>query len=254
MQELTIVSSEPDELFGVGDIRQAGPMISATMEPQTITGADGRPAVGALGVLADNTLGYAVMAALSQGAWSISTEIWIDVVEALDPGRPVVSAEAEVRHGGGLSQGTLLDAEGRVVAECRQRGRRVEPVVPGSGTASNTHQAAGESVDLGDLLGVRRVTGGHALEVGPALLNPRGMLHGGVSLAASEFAATASRVEAGSSLATTSVHILHTRGIPDGATVTFESITRHSGRTLWVTEVLGRVDGKVATVTTVSAG
>ncbi|KRF21149.1 hypothetical protein ASG90_01715 [Nocardioides sp. Soil797] len=254
MQELTIVTSEPDALFGVGGIHQVGPTVSATMEPRPILGADGRAAVGALGVLADNTLGYAVMAALPQGAWSISTEIWIDVIEPLDVRRPVVRGTAEVHHGGGLSQGALLDAEGRVVAECRQRGREVEPVAPGSGARSSIQPAAEEPVDLGELVGVRRVADRHVLEVEPILLNPRDMLHGGISLAASEFAATASRVEAGSTLATSSVHIVHTRGVPRDATITFESITRHSGRTLWVTEVVGRVDGKVATVTTVTAG
>lgn len=254
LQKLRIVSSAPDDLFDVRNIRQAGSVITASMEPRRILGADGRPAVGAVGVLADNILGYAVMAALPQGAWSISTEIWVDLVAELDAVPTTLAGEAEVLNGAGFSTGRLLDASGRVVAQCRQRGRQADPPQPVPGQLPTSPSARGnDDIGLNDLLGMRQVKEGLALETNPAVLNPRGMLHGGVSLAASEFAATASRVELGSMLPTSSVHIVHTRGVAKGATITFESNTKHSGRSLWVTEVLGRVEGKVCTVTTVTA-
>jgi acyl-coenzyme A thioesterase PaaI-like protein len=255
MQKLRIVSSEPDGYFGVGDLQQSGMVVTGAMDPRPILGADGRPAVGALGVLADNILGYAVMASLPQGSWSISTEIWIDVVAQGDAAGPVVAGEAEAVQDGSFAAGRLFDGAGRTVAQCRQRGRWVEPlesIRAGPGDTVPDRTGTG-TIDLGELLGVKHVAGGFALEVTLSVLNPRQMLHGGVSLAASEFAATASRVDSGSTLPTSSVHIVHTRGVPQGATITFEPVTRHGGRSLWVTDVLGRVDGKVCTVTTVTA-
>jgi acyl-coenzyme A thioesterase PaaI-like protein len=255
VQKLHIVASAPDDRFAVRDIRQSGRVVAGAMDPRPILGADDRPAVGALGVLADNILGYALMASLPQGSWSISTEIWIDVVARGDAAGPVVGGEAEAVQDGSFAAGRLSDGAGRTVAQCRQRGRWVEPLesMPVGLRDPVLARTGTGTIDLGELLGVKHVDGGVALEATRSVLNPRQMLHGGVSLAASEFAATASRVDSGSTLPTSSVHIVHTRGVPQGATITFEPATRHGGRSLWVTDVLGRVEGKVCTVTTVTA-
>ena len=91
------------------------------------------------------------------------------------------------------------------------------------------------------------------MTVTPALENPRRMLHGGISLCASEVAATRSRRVAGSDLGTSSLHIVHSRAIPAGSRVEFHTTTQHAGRSLWITDVIGVVDGRTCTIARVSA-
>src|SRR5688572_524684 len=124
MQQVSMRASGPDELFGIGPLEQHGGAITGSMHagPWTL-GADGRPAVGALGVLADNVLGYAVMASLTPGSWSISTEIWIDLVGPVPTLETKLTAEAVPSQAGSFSLGRIIDEHGRPVAECRQRGR-----------------------------------------------------------------------------------------------------------------------------------
>lgn len=254
MQQLRFVGSAPEVLFAVGGLRQDGDEVSGSMELGSwSTGPDGRPAVGALGVLVDEVAGYALMASLDQGAWSISTEIWIDVVgEIPGPGGSVTACAAPVQ-AGSFAAGQVHDSAGRLVLQCRQRGRAVgaEGVSAGDSPAG---AAASSSPDLASMLELRPRGGGYLMEASAALLNPRRMLHGGVSLAASEVVAQTSRLAEGCALPTTSVHIVHTWGVPAGATVTFVARTRHAGRTLWITDVVGSVADRTCTLATVTAG
>lgn len=248
-----IVASAPDALFGVRDIAQDGDRVSARMSTGPhLAGPCGEPGAGALGVLADNVLGYALMASLPVGAWSISTEIWLDVIAPLPGDGGELTAAATPVSSGSFSTGRVLDEAGRLVAECRQRGRRsidgpkVDYAVPRALPPSTPN-------GLGDLIGLGSEGDTHMLEMTSELANPRQMLHGGVSLAASELAAARSRAQSGSALPTTSVHIVHSRGVPLGAKVEFRTETVHAGRTLWLTDVLGTVEGKVCTATRVTA-
>lgn len=253
MQQLRFVSSPPDALFAVQALRQHPDGVSGRMELGVwALGPDGDVALGSLGVLADNVLGYALMASLPQGSWSISTEIWIDLVGRLpQPGEPITASSRPVQVGS-FAAGQLCDGAGRVIAECRQRGRGVvagelEPDV-GQGLSERVGRR-----DLASLLGLRTEGAAELLESAPALLNPRRMLHGGVSLAASDVVAAASRLAAGCTLPTTSIHIVHTRGVPAGATVRFAAETRYAGRSLVITDVAGSVDGRTCTLATVTA-
>lgn len=216
-------------------------------------GADGRPSVGALGVLADEVLGYALMASLPEDSWSISTEIWLDVVGDLPSTGIDLVGHATPVQAGSYSVGDIRDGKGRLLVSCRQRGR-CAPRPPADPAAAPVVVASASGDGIEAVLGLRPAAGAWALDARPELANPTGMLHGGISLAASEVLATRERVDRGSTLRTTSVHIVHARGVPAGGEVVFEVEHRHVGRTLWVTHVVGRVAGKVSTIATVTAG
>jgi acyl-coenzyme A thioesterase PaaI-like protein len=251
VQQLRFERSGPDDLFGLGEMRQCSDGVGGRMTlGDWAGGPDGRTAVGALGVLADEVLGYALMASLPQDAWSISTEIWIDVIGELPAPHAGVIGHACPVEAGSFSTGELRDGGGRTFALCRQRGRYAPR--PAAGVAPVV-AAAGPVGGLDALLGLRPDRGAFVLESRPDLANPNGMLHGGVSLAASEVVATRHRVESGSDLRTSAVHIAHTRGIPSGAEVVFRCEPRYAGRTLQITDVVGTVADKVCTVATVTA-
>jgi len=260
MSQLTFIASQPERLFGVGALRQdeAGVHGGMDLGPWS-TGPDGQPSLGALGVFADEVLGYALMASLPQGSWSISTEIWLDVVAELPrPGSALTGRACPVAEGS-FSVGELCGPSGEAVVLCRQRGRAVTaPDVAAAGqqveqveqVRANAHHAPGMEAQLG----LRAEGDAVVLPMRRELLNPNGMLHGGVSLAASEVVATRHRVASGSELRTSSVHIVHTRGVPlDADAVVFRAETRYAGRSLWVTDVIGTVAGRTSTVATVTA-
>lgn len=250
MQQLRFIPSQPERLLGVDPLRQCSDGVSGRMELGAwSTGPDGRVSLGTLGVFADEVLGYALMASLPQGSWSISTEIWLDLVTDLPAPGSAITGHSRPASPGSLAVGELCGPDGRPVVLCRQRGRSVVPPADGESSGGATSRAA----DMETLLGLRAVGDGWVLPTRPDLLNPTGMLHGGISLAASEVVATRSRVEAGSDLRTSSVHIVHTRGVPVGSDVLFRPETRYAGRSLWVTEVAGTVGGRVSTLTTVTA-
>lgn len=254
-QQVGFVRSSPDPLFRIGPIAQDGGRVTATMTTGTWSlGPDGRAAAGSLGVLVDNVLGYAIMASLPAQSWSISTEIWLDLLAPLPDDGALLTADAHPRQAGSFSTGRVLDEAGRLVALCRQRGRLVEKGPDPDRSIPSAGPLAGQDGQaMGDLLGLRSDDTGWALEVTPVLANPRDMLHGGVSLAASEVVGTASRVEQGSTLATSSLHIVHARSVPIGATMEFRATTRHAGRSLWLTDVEGFVGDKLCTTTRVTA-
>ncbi|WP_344113006.1 hotdog domain-containing protein [Nocardioides humi] len=246
------MGSGPEDLFGVGRLRQCSDGVGGGMTlGRWATGPDRRTAVGAVGVLADEVLGYALMASLPQGAWSISTEIWLDVVGALPGAGDTVAAHATPVQAGSYAAGELRDGAGRPIVLCRQRGRFTTPPdgYDGPVVPAGIRSARG----MEELLGLRAEGDVHVMETRPDLANPNGVLHGGVSLAASEVVATRTRVDLGCELPTSSVHIVHTRGVPVGAPVVFRCEARHAGRSLWVSEVVGTVAGKVCTVATVTA-
>ncbi|WP_141013631.1 PaaI family thioesterase [Nocardioides sambongensis] len=252
MQQLQIQASRPEAMFRVDGMRQCSDGVGGRMTLGAwATGPDGRPALGATAVLADEVLGYALMASLPHGSWSISTEIWLDLVGELPRAGESVVGHAVPVQAGSYAAGELRDGAGRLLVTCRQRGRHAAP--PDRHVASPAASGAPPGHDLESVLGMRRADGGWVLAVTDDIANPLGMLHGGVSLAASEVVAIRSRLAADSDLRTTSVHIVHTRGVPVGADIAFRFDTRYAGRSLWVTDVVGAVEGKVCTTATITA-
>jgi acyl-coenzyme A thioesterase PaaI-like protein len=250
-----VVPSGPEAVFGVGsvDVRLDGVHGTMPLGP-VLTGPDGRPSAGALGVLVDDVTGYAVIDGLVGGRWSVSVEIWLDMLAPL-PATGSLAAQARVVHAtadSAFTEGWVADDAGTRVAVCRQRGRAIgegpEDLAPSSFALPQ------QPSDVADLIVLSPLDADSArLRVVPHLENPRRMLHGGVSLCASEVTAVRSRMAAGVDLPTSSVHIAHTRAIPAGSEVMFRARTRHAGRSFWVTEVTGWADGRIACVSTVSA-
>jgi uncharacterized protein (TIGR00369 family) len=78
-------------------------------------------------------------------------------------------------------------------------------------------------------------------------------LHGGITLALADLAATHALDDGGPRLVTSSIHAVYARGIPAGSRLDVAATVQHRGRTLATVEVLGRVDGRVSTLTRVTA-
>lgn len=255
MSVIQFVATGAEQAFGVVT-RQDGEELHGSMPGECVLdGFDGRPAVGALGVLADDILGYTIIGSLPPGSWTVSTEIWIDMIRPLDRAQGRLAGRAHSVVPGAFSVGEVRDEAGRLIAECRQRGREV-PDPPDFAVARTGFDLDGSlevGTGLAGVLGLRDAGGPPALPVEPRWENPRGVLHGGISLAATEWAATRSRVQEGSELPTVSLHIVHTRPVPSGVDLELRATTRHAGRTLWVTDVDAVWNGKVCATTRVSA-
>jgi acyl-coenzyme A thioesterase PaaI-like protein len=214
-------------------------------------GPDGSTAAGALGVAVDEALGYAIMASLPPGSWSVSTEIWVDLLAAL-PRTGALLVEAQTLVPGSYAAGRVRSADGQLVAECRERGRRIDRVPDVDALAEAPAPRDPAAGGLAGHLGLE-LHEAPRLPVWAALQNPLGVLHGGVSLAACEVLATWSRVRAGSQLRTCSLHVVHTRPAPCGATVDLAVRTVHAGRTLWLSDVTGTVAGRAVVTARVTA-
>jgi acyl-coenzyme A thioesterase PaaI-like protein len=245
----------PEEAFGVGAVEHRDDGVHGTMPMgPAFLGPDGRPSAGALGVLVDDVTGYAVIDGLVGGSWSVSTEIWLDLLGPV-PATGTLAARARILHGSAVSaftEGWVHDESGDCVAVCRQRGRAI-PEDP-TDLRPAVFEVPTRPTDVADLIGLVALdSDSGVLAVVPHLENPRRMLHGGITMCAAEVTAVRSRLAAGVDLPTSSIHTAYTRGIPAGSEIVFRAETRHRGRTFWVSTVTGSVDGKVASVTTVSA-
>lgn len=251
MSTVTVIPTGPAALLGVSDLRQDDDLVTGVSAAGSVpAGADGRPAVGALGVLVDEVLGYALMSSLRQGEWSMSTELWIDLLSAVPAEMLVASGRATAQ--GAFASGHVATSGGRRVAECRHRGRRAgRPAV--SRPAWSGPRSPGASVSA--LLGLRASADATAgsLDITPALVNPSAVLHGGMSLAACEALATTSRVAAGCDLPTTSVHVVHTGPASLGAVADLSCSTVRAGRTLWLTDVSMTCGGRLVATARVTA-
>jgi uncharacterized protein (TIGR00369 family) len=248
-----------------------------------MTGPGGRPSPGCLGVLADDVLGYALVAQRPRERWSVSIEISIDVLGPVPTDGSRILTVTEMVHTdtlGGLASGRMMDESGQVIAVCRQRGRyvtqlppsEVEAAVGGEGESqrpdpqaephTDPHadldvSPAPAATDVASLLGVRWTgerPAAAVLEVTNRLTNPLGNLHGGVSLCGSELVAIEALRPSGPPLVTASVRIAYLRPSPVGTTVTFTPAVQHRGRTLGLVQVVGtNLAGKVCTIATITA-
>ena len=253
MSGLTVLATGPETLFGVDDVASvAGSVVGSMPTGVPFTGPDGRPALGALGVLVDDVLGYAIIDSLAPGSWSVSTEIWIDLLAPLPADASRVHADARAVQAGSFATGRVVDADGRLLAECRERGREIADVPDAVDGPPPVELPAG-AAGLAELIGLRPEGDHFVLHVTPVLGNPRHMLHGGVSLCASELAATYSRQADAPHLMTSSLHIVHTRPVPSGARMEFHVTSSHAGRSLWISDVVGSVEGRPCTLARVSA-
>jgi acyl-coenzyme A thioesterase PaaI-like protein len=244
----------PERLFGVNSFDTVDGLVVGTMNSNVI----GSLEVG-IGVLVDDVLGYAIVAARPENCWSVSTAIAIDFVRPV-PDSGSLRAQGRLAFAdssGGYATGEVIGSDGQVVAHCRQRGRFV-PLANGLAPPPGlpNHDQAEGLGDLYDLLGLRATADDTlTIDISPIMHNPMGNLHGGVSLAIATWLAGAENRRRDSQLAVTSVHINFVRPSAGGSEARFAATRTHSGRSLALTTVVGTgSDGKARTITTVTHG
>lgn len=256
--KFTPLALGPERLLGVGLIKQpdsaSDRMVGSMPTGRQLLGPDNRPAVGALGVLVDNALGFSSLSTLPAGSWTVSTEIWLDVLSPLDSGSSRHYVEGRTLVAGAFATGQVTDGQGGLLAVARQRNRLVSQTTDDLITNIPSGVDVRTDGDVLRLLGVETLDATSVVATcGPELQNVLGMMHGGISLAISEIAATWSRVQAGSNLATSSVHVIHSLPVPAGSDVVFTATTRRSGQRFWVTDVEAVAEGKPCVIAQVSA-
>jgi acyl-coenzyme A thioesterase PaaI-like protein len=250
-----VIMSVPELLFGLEPLTFApggtvsGEMATGPWMSDPDTGPEGLP--GALGVLVDDVLGYAINACAN--AWSVSTEISLDVVGQIPTDGSRVRAEGGVVHRNGSSvfaRGRVIDQSGATIAYAQERGRLI-PGSPGeaaggAGSAWSPKDAAAESI--GELFGTgfRLLEGGADVHVGERLANPLGNLHGGMSLCLTEWLAS----RATPALArTSSVRMQYVRPLPGGTHATAVVTVDYRGRSLAALRVvIADAAGKPCTI------
>lgn len=253
--------SGPEQLFDITDIRVEGVSSTGSMPVgRRLTGRDGRLAMGALGVLIDDALGFAIVTTRPEGHWSISTEISLEVFPSLQAPSERLRVEASNVHVDGLTAfatARVVNDEGDLVAVCSQRGRYVPLGDAGLDEVRSTAPAQ-DARDLAELIAARtrREADGAHVEVTAEshLLNHLGIMHGGFAIGASDLAA-ASALEAAEkpSLSTAAVHIAYLRPIASGSRVDFHATVRHRGRSFGMVDVVGTVDGRPCTIAQITA-
>jgi uncharacterized protein (TIGR00369 family) len=244
------VSGGPERLFGVEAQLVSGHRAGSMNTGAWMAGPAGVPRSGPLGVLVDNVLGTTISARNPDENWSVSTEIGIDVVGAIPTdGTPVRATVQTVKVDaiGAFATGDVVDANGNVIARCRQRGRYVPSPVTTNGCTGVTRT----DNDLMGWLGASVMDDVIKLTATRNLTNPMENLHGGVSLCISEWAGALALSRVGSPLSAASVHVSYLRPIPLGTRVRFTTRVVHAGRTLGVAHVTSHDEaGKPCTVTT----
>jgi uncharacterized protein (TIGR00369 family) len=270
VQALLAAAPGPERAFGVAPVTMVGDTASSSMTSGPwLNGPAGRPLSGALGVLIDNVLGYALLEHRPPGGWSVSAEISLDLCRPLPAGVTELSAWARAGHcgpGSGLAHGEVRDRDGRIVARCAQHGRwapmpTLLPPAP-AGTRpepADAEQARAGAPDLAGLLGVRAhpAEDGARLEltVTRDLVNPLGNLHGGITLCLCDLVAQAAIGAVNGPPDTASVRVAYPRPLPLGTTARFECRVAHRGRSFAVAQVtVTSASGKPCVIATVTTG
>ena len=237
---LPVVGTGPEALLRMSELTLEDGVYRGWMPVGPWLTVRRRTPAGALAVLVDDLLAYAITEDLPNGRWSVSTEITLDVLSALPTsGRVFVKAHL-VRSDdqGGFASGTVKDESGRLLAVCTQRGRYIP--APDGLVEEGAWGGPPRPGDLERLLAVRADAPMPTTDV---LANEADNLHGGVSMFASDLVAGLLAPD----LVTASIHITFARGIPIGSSVVWRTSVRHPGRSLTVVDVDGVVDDAVCT-------
>jgi uncharacterized protein (TIGR00369 family) len=249
--------------FGVGGVRGDRTRTVGSMQTGPwSTDEDGNPCAGALGVLIDDVLGYAVVSARPAGNWAVSTEIHADFGPALPgPGEQLraESSAIAVDSRGGLAFGVVRDVGGGVIATATERLQFV-PGEPHGLSATGPAERLSPGADpafgsLPELLGAVRGGAAGVLRFTPAehLANPVGNLHGGVLFSAAELAGRWALEPGTAPLVTSSVHLTFLRPLRLHAEVRLAASVAHRGRTLGVAHVVAtNPEGTVCALATVT--
>lgn len=250
---LLFASGVPETAFGIPRLyAESDDSITGSMTPGRVPlGPDGRPAAGAVGVLADDALGFSLMASSPDPTWSVSVEITLDFLAELPRtcGLHVTARGTMIDQLAGYGEGRVVDDDGRLLVTARQHGRYVAGPESGTGPAAPVDVAAREH--LTDLLGATTQRGRSEATLRLAdpqpWLNPMGALHGGVAICAAEAAAALATSASAFPLRTTSMSISFAR--PMAGPGPFEFVTRvlHAGRTVQMVDVVAQANGTPCT-------
>lgn len=243
-EHLRYADGLPEQAFGLAPPRlHTDGAVTGRMPAERIpTGPDSAPSAGALGVLADDVLGFAMIASSRAAAWSVSVEIAMDFLAPLPTagGLHICGHGSHVDAIAGYAHGEVRDDQHRLLVVARQHGRFVPvPSTPPEQLPTLDRR----SKDVLGLLGatVRRDGEGAIILIGDPRpwLNPKGALHGGMAIAAAEAAATYTTLDSPVPLRTTSLAITFPRPMSGPAPYTFKARPLHVGRTLRLIDVVG---------------
>jgi uncharacterized protein (TIGR00369 family) len=249
-------------MFRIGDAIQAnGGVLQSMPSGDWLRGPDGLPASAALAVLIDDALGNSVIGHRPEHSWPVNTEISVDYVSRLPSDGLPVQARSWVLspQGAALAAGEVTDSSGTVLAVATSRfhfvpgepvsdpgRRRTEPSVPVSGAHGSLVALLGADL-RGDATGATLT-----LPAGPHLANPRGFLHGGIALCASQLAGECA-LSAEGSLTATAIRIAYVRPVVLSGAVSFAARVVHRGRSFGVAHVAATAPtGKLCTLATVT--
>lgn len=235
----------PEQGFGFTDAaaQPDGTVVGRMRGDAVPLGLDGLPAAGAIGVLADAVLGFALISATEGRSWSVSVEISLDFLDTLSAGDlHAVGRGTDIDGVAGFARGAISDSAGRTLAHVRQHGRYVpRPAM----TAAPPAAGVGASATTGvlELLGATAasVAGGHELVIeDPGIWeNALGTIHGGVAICAAEAAAAYATLDSPEPLRTTSLNIAFAKPMPGDGPIRFQTRALHRGRTMRMIEVVG---------------
>ncbi len=234
------VATGPEALLRMGEIVEQDGRFTGSMAVGPWLSIDGRTPAGSVAVLVDDLLGYAIVADLPSGRWSVSAEITLDLLRPLPQSGRVLADGRLVQSDalGGFATGSVTAEDGTLLAVCTQRGRFVR--APEDLVEEGAWGGPPAPGDLERLLATRA---DEPMPTTDVLANEGDSLHGGISMFASDLVAAA----AAPGLVTASIHTTYTRAIPIGAAVTWRADVRHPGRSLTVVDVDGLVDGRICT-------
>jgi uncharacterized protein (TIGR00369 family) len=250
---ITTPLGRPEALFRVGAAERDGHGVRAQMRTGPwMRGPDPGGCAGSLGVFLDDLLGNALLGGRPENYWPVSTELSIDLAAPLPPDGSALTGQGwpvSLEPGGGLSQGTVTDSSGALIATATTRERFLpapRALLTGSGPDGTPpipdNSAAPESTMA--LLGaVARHGDGAVIVTVPGsddFANPMGNTHGGILLCAAEIAGSLALHADASPLQTASIRVVYVRSVPVTDTITYTAQVLHRGRTLGAAQVTAR--------------
>jgi uncharacterized protein (TIGR00369 family) len=254
------IHGAPEVAFGIESMSTRDNTAHGSMRPGPWAqrGEGGSLHQASIGVLVDCVSAHAVLSARAEDQWAVSSAINVDFHLPIPVGTERLDCTATLDHrsaGWGHSSGRVTTDAGELVATIGQRMRYFPGVPPGSTSPVEPAASTSWLPSLDSLLTVTS-RGADRIELQvqavPGMLNPLGMLHGGVGLGISELAARTawalSPQHPAEPFHTSSIRISYLRpGLADGPLALGVDIL-HASRSVVLADVqLYNTDGQAAT-------
>lgn len=235
----SFIRTEPARRMRLHDLDVQGDQVLGSMDMGEWCRIHRQPSAGAIGVLVDETVGWAPVPLRQPGTWPVTTELSIDIVGPLPrTGKITCRAQASPPRGRSLhATGLVQDETGDVIAVATTRLRLIDSEVP---TPPPAH-ATLPPTPSGDLLAQMGATlcdhDSMSIAAGSQIANPLGVAHGGVILSAVAVLGQHVLRSRSSELLMSSVHAAYIRAVPVDAVITVQAEVLRSGRAMGVTRV-----------------